>query len=72
MNPSERFVTFAAECEVMAKWAHTPEDKAVWRQMSERWLRCAELCDQETSAAHCTHLAKRHRAPARDWAHEGI
>jgi hypothetical protein len=72
MNPSEKFVTLAAECKLMAKYTHSPKDKAVWRQMSERWLRCAELSDQETSAAHHSHLAKRHRTPTRDWAHEEI
>jgi hypothetical protein len=72
MNPSEKFVTFAAECTLMAKFTHTPEDKAVWRRMSERWLRCAELYDQETAAAHYAHLAKRHRTLARGWGHEGI
>ena len=72
MNPSEKFLNCAVECQLVAKWAHTPEDKAVWIQMAERWLRCAELYDHESSAAHYAHLAKRHRAPARDWAHEGI
>jgi len=72
MNPSEKFVTFAAECKLMAKFTHTPKDKAIWRQMAERWLRCAELSDQETSAAHYSHLAKRHRTPGRSEAHEGI
>jgi hypothetical protein len=72
MNPSEKFVTLAAECKLMAKFTHTSEDKAVWRRMAERWIRCADLYDQETSAARYFHLAKRHRTPARDWAHEGI
>jgi hypothetical protein len=30
MNTSDRFVRFAAECEVMAKF--TPENRAVWTQ----------------------------------------
>ena len=72
MNLSDKFLTFATDCKRMAKFTHTPEDKAVWRQMSERWLRCAELFEQETSAAHHSHSAKRHRTPARGWAHEGI
>jgi hypothetical protein len=72
MNPSEKFVTFAAECKLMAKFTHTPEDKAVWRRMAERWLRCAELSERETSAAHHAYLAKRQRTTARGWTHEGI
>jgi hypothetical protein len=72
MNPSEKFVTFAAECKLIAKFTHTPEDKAEWKQMSERWLRCAELSDRETSAAHHAYLAKRHRTPARSWTREGV
>jgi hypothetical protein len=72
MNSSEKFVAFAAECKLIAKLTHTPGDKAVWRQMSERWLRCAALSLQETSTARYSHLAKRHRTPARDGAHEGI
>jgi hypothetical protein len=72
MNPSEKFVTFAAECKLMAKFTQTQEDKAVWRRMAERWIRCAELSDREISAAHLAYLAKRHRTPARGLAHEGI
>jgi hypothetical protein len=68
MNPSEKFVTFAAECKLMAKFTQTPEDEAVWRRMADRWLRCAKLSDREIAAAHHAHLAKRHRTPARGWA----
>jgi hypothetical protein len=68
MNASEKFVRFAAECERMAKFTHTAENKAAWIRMAERWLRCAELYDRETSAAHHANLAKRHRTPAHSWA----
>jgi hypothetical protein len=64
MNPSENFVRFAAECELMAKFTHIAENRAVWIRMAERWLRCAELNDRQTSAAHDANLAKRHRTPA--------
>jgi hypothetical protein len=64
MNPSESFVRFAAECELMAKSTCISENKIVWIWMAERWLRCAELNDHQTSAAHDANLAKRHRTPA--------
>jgi hypothetical protein len=64
MNPSESFVRFAAECELMAKSTHISENKIVWIRMAERWRRCAELNDHKTSAAHDANLAKRHRTPA--------
>jgi hypothetical protein len=70
MNPSEKFVKFAAECELMAKSTQTRESKSVWMLMAERWLRCAELYDREASAARDAHLAKRRRAPADKWAQE--
>jgi len=64
MAASENFARFAAECELMAKFTHIPENKTVWIRMAERWLRCAELNDRETSAAHHANLAKRHRTLA--------
>jgi hypothetical protein len=54
MNPSERF---AAECELMAKYAESQE---TWHGMAERWIRCAELFARQSSAAHSASLAKRH------------
>ena len=67
MNPSEKFVRFAAECELMAKSTHIRESKSVWMLMAERWLRCAALYDREASAARDADLAKRRRAPADNW-----
>jgi hypothetical protein len=64
MNPSEDFVRRAAECELMAKFTHLSENRAVWIRMAQRWLRCAELNDRQTLAAHDANLAKRHRTPA--------
>jgi hypothetical protein len=69
MNPSEKFLRFAAECELMAKFTRSPENKTVWTRMAERWLRCAQLYDQEASAARTTMSTKRHRAPTHSWAH---
>jgi hypothetical protein len=69
MNPSEKFLRFAAECELMAKFTRNPENKTVWTRMAERWLRCAQLYDQEASAARTAMSTKRHRAPTHSWAH---
>ena len=45
MNTSDRFLKFAAECQVMAKFSPSSENKAVWRGLAQRWIRCAELMD---------------------------
>jgi hypothetical protein len=66
-SPSEKFVRFAAECERMAKFTHTPENKAIWFRMAERWLRCAELHDRQTLAAHRDNSTKRHRTSTHSW-----
>src|SRR6267378_347105 len=34
MNPSEKFLRFAAECEFMAKFTHNPGNKTVWSRMA--------------------------------------
>ena len=47
MNTSDRFLRFAAECEVMAKFSRTPENRAVWNGLAERWVRCAKLMDHK-------------------------
>ena len=69
MTPSEKFVKFAAECELMAKLTRSPENRIVWTRMAERWLRCAELYDRESSAVHSSSMAKRHRASSHSWTH---
>jgi len=51
MHLNEEFLRHAAECELMAKFARKPEDKVTWSQMAERWVRCAELFAEESSAA---------------------
>jgi hypothetical protein len=43
MHPSEEFLKHAAECKRMARLAREPQDRLTWKQMSERWLRCAQL-----------------------------
>ncbi len=63
MNPSDRFLRFAAECEVMAKFTSSPENEIVWHRMAERWIQCAELIEQRESAAHAAGSMKRNRKP---------
>jgi len=69
MNTSEKFLKFAAECEFMAQLTHNPNNKTVWRQMAERWLRCAELIDRQSASSHDASYTKRHRKSAHSWAH---
>jgi hypothetical protein len=60
MNTSDRFLRFAAECEVMAKFSPTPENRAVWSGLAERWIRCAKLMDHQDSESHSRRSLKRH------------
>ena len=59
MNASDRFVRFAAKCEVMAKFSRTPENKAVWSGLAERWIRCAKLMDHQDSERYSRRSLKR-------------
>ncbi len=49
MNTADRFLRFAAECEVMAKFSRSPENRSVWNGLAQRWQRCAELFDEQYS-----------------------
>jgi hypothetical protein len=69
MHPPEEFLRHAAECELMAKFARKPEDKATWKQMAERWLRCAELFTQESLAAGTNARRKQSRNATLKWAY---
>jgi hypothetical protein len=64
MDPSEKFLRFAAECEFMAKFTRSRENKAVWTRMAERWLRCAQLYDVAGATTRSNATARRHRMPA--------
>ena len=63
MDTSERFLRFAAECELMAKGTRDRENKTVWRSIAQRWIRCAELVEQQNSLALAAHSMK-HRGKA--------
>jgi hypothetical protein len=69
MHTTDRFLRFAAECEVMAKFTRSPENKAVWNGLAQRWLRCAELMDQNHTNAHQANPAKGQRTLRQDMRH---
>ncbi len=60
MNTSDRFLKFAAECQVMAKFSPSSENRAVWRGLAQRWTRCAELMDHLDLEDHSRRSLKRH------------
>ena len=63
MDATDRFLRFAAECEVMAKVTRSRENKAVWNGLAQRWLRCAEMMGQShANVHHRSHPAKRQRS----------
>ena len=47
MSASERLLRFAAECEVMAKFTSSPENKIAWHRMAETCIQCAELYERQ-------------------------
>ena len=69
MNTADKLYRFAAECEFMAKLTHNPKNKTIWAHMAERWIRCAELFDRQSSAAEPDGSMKRHRKATHHWAH---
>jgi hypothetical protein len=60
MHTSDRFLRFAAECQMMAKFSPSSENRAVWRGLAQRWIRCAELMDLKDSEDHDRRSPKRH------------
>jgi hypothetical protein len=64
MDTSERFLRFAAECELMAKVTRDRENKTVWRSIAQRWIRCAELVERQNSLAQDARSMKHRGKPA--------
>lgn len=62
MDMSERFLRFAAECEMMAKSSRSAESRSTWKGLAARWTRCAELAAQNDP------VARRNRKLGRDFA----
>ena len=69
MDTSERFLRFAAECELMAKAARDRENKTVWRSIAQRWIWCAELVERQNALAMAAHAMKHRRKAAVALAH---
>jgi hypothetical protein len=69
MNPPDEFMRHAAECQLMAKFTRDPESRATWTHMAERWVRCAELFNKQSLAAHQSPSAKRNRRHTAEAAH---
>jgi hypothetical protein len=65
MNPSEKFLRFAAECKAMAKLARSRESKNIWRGLAARWVGYAELIERQSATVR-NRIAKRHQKPERD------
>jgi hypothetical protein len=63
MNTSEKFLRFAAECEVMAKFTRSAESRATWNRLAERWIRCAEMVDRHGAGSHRHRIAKDIESP---------
>jgi hypothetical protein len=61
MDASERFLRFAAECELMAELTPSAENELTGHRMAERWIRCADLMEQQSSVAHTAGAMKRRR-----------
>ena len=61
MDTTDQFLRFAAECEVMAKFTRSAENKAVWNGLAQRWVRCAELMDREYTGTRRVAPAKAQR-----------
>ena len=59
MNTADRFLRFAAECDVMAKFSPSPENKRVWNDLAKRWVRCAQLLEQQGPNDRCLVPLKR-------------
>jgi len=69
MDASERFLRFAAEYELMAKVTRDPENKTVWRKIAQRWIRCAELVEEQNSLARAASSMKHRGKPALTFVH---
>ncbi len=69
MVPSEEFLRHAAECKSMARFTHDPENRAAWREMAERWVRCAELASRYNLHPLNGPKGRLHRKPAHSWSH---
>lgn len=64
MNTADRFLKFATECQIMARSTRSARDRAVWKGLAERWVRCAYLIDQKHPDLRRAGPARRQRTPS--------
>ncbi len=62
MITADEVLKFAADCEGMAKVSRSKEDRSVWMGLAQRWVRCAELMNEETRLSDRKKLEKRQRS----------
>jgi hypothetical protein len=62
MDPTNKLFKFAAECEDMAKAADHNNDKAAWRDLAQRWRRCAQT-NKDHSVTLRASLEQKRRQP---------
>jgi hypothetical protein len=51
MTPSETFRKHATECGNMAHGLRDPASRAMWTSMAARWMQCAQLYENQLTAA---------------------
>jgi hypothetical protein len=61
MRPAERFLKYAAECEIMSKLSRSTDNRAVWDGLAQRWIRCAKLADQLDDSLQSAVVARRQK-----------
>ena len=54
MNLVTEFRRYAQDCRRMADMSRNKQDKDQWKQLGERWLRCAENLESEEAARERT------------------
>ena len=62
MVTADRMLKFAADCERMAKASRSKENRSVWIGLAQRWVRCAELMNEQTRLLDQRKLEKRQHA----------
>jgi hypothetical protein len=60
MIPAEEFRKFASECLANARSSRSRDSKATWDHMATRWMRCAEISEQQAAVAKLDRMERRH------------
>jgi hypothetical protein len=70
-SPDEMFLERATECERMAELTPDPQSRLTWRQMAERWHRCAKVAeDASTTAQQSREASRRRQSSSGRWMHQ--